>query len=86
MKYLYKKLVKESEQHNEAIESMSRIDGYEAFSALLWLTGKRHYSMSQGLRSAVSDGYERQHDDERDCELLGTARGLDSGFILVRLV
>ena len=55
MKYLSKTLVRDSEGTETAKEAMPNISGLEVFSALLWMTGKRHYSMSQGLSSAIKD-------------------------------
>lgn len=53
-------------------------EAFEAFSALLWVTGKRQYSASQ----ALSEGMKRDcpdGDPEDDWEFLGVAYGLEPG-------
>lgn len=49
MKYLGKTTVRKGGDGQE-------LESYKAFSALLWVTGKRQYSMSQWLSKAVSRG------------------------------
>lgn len=79
MKYLSKSLAREeTEDASTARELMPDIDGYEAFSALMWATGCRTYSMSEGLTEMVSRE-DLEDDGGPDWRLVGTARGLDPG-------
>lgn len=46
MKYLSKTVVRSNGEQQQ-------VDGFAAFAALLWVTGKRQYSMTQGLSAAM---------------------------------
>ena len=79
MKYLSKTLIREEEASSTAEEAMPTIEGYREFSAMLWATGARHYTMTEGLSEAVK---EAAPDDKvsGDWEFVGTASGLDVGL------
>lgn len=79
MKYLSKSLVRESEQHNEAVESLPTIGGYREFSAMMWATGSRQYTMSEGLSTAVK-AEAPSYESEGSWTFLGAASGLDLGL------
>lgn len=78
MKYLSKTLIRESEEYDDAVDSMPTIDGYRAFSALLWATETRQYSMTEGLSEAIKEAAP-ENETEGNWTLLGTASGLDLG-------
>jgi hypothetical protein len=85
MKYLSKSLARDAGEEATALESLPSVHGYTEFSALMWATGSRTYSMSQGLTAAVKESEpEPEIDDEaaeeRDWELIGTFTGIDAGF------
>ena len=77
MKYLSKTLAREETDSDDS-DGSPGVSGFEVFSALLWATGKRHYSMSQGLSAAVKDEAP-DRDTNTEWEFLGTATGLEPG-------
>lgn len=86
MKYLSKTLVRGGEKTDngncddiETAESMPGSGGYELFSALLWATGKRHYSMSEGLTAAIQNDRDRPDEFGGNWEFVGTASGVAPG-------
>ena len=85
MKYLSKSLARDSEAADTALEAMPTVHGYVEFSALMWATGNRTYSMSQGLTQAIKESEPEEEPDgetfiERDWELIGTAAGIEEGL------
>lgn len=71
MKYLGKTTVRETGERQQ-------VEGYKAFSALLWVTGRRQYSASAGLTQAMV----RDRGDGGDggtWRFLGVAKGLEPG-------
>jgi len=83
MKYLSKSLARDADTEQTALEAMPTVHGYVEFSALMWATGCRTYSMSGGLTEAVKESEpEPAEPDQRDREwvLVGTASGLDLGL------
>lgn len=79
MKYLSKTLIREGEASTSSKEAMPTIQGYKEFSALMWATGSRHYTMTEGLSAAVQAA---APDNEvvGDWEFVGTQHGLDVGL------
>jgi len=79
--------VRSSERDTAAIESLPTVHGYREFSALLWATNCRSYSMSAGLSAAVSSSAPSPSTSSRirDWVLLGTASGIDPGMYEGRL-
>ena len=82
MKYLSKSLARDGEAEQTALEAMPTVHGYVEFSALMWATGNRTYSMSQGLTQAIKESEPEKGDSpiERDWVLIGTAHGIDTGL------
>lgn len=83
MKYLSKSLVRDQEGEPSALESIPSISGYRGFSALMWATGRRTYSMSKRLTKAVADSApesESEPDVDRDWDVVGTVSGVDPGL------
>lgn len=83
MKYLSKTLARDRGEEPTALESMPSIAGYRGFSALMWATGKRTYSMSEGLTEAVAESApesDSEPDVDRDWEFLGTVSGVNPGL------
>ena len=80
MKYLSKTLVRESESHDTALDSLPSVSGFLPFSALMWATGSRTYSMSEGLSEAVSEAAPEYEGAEGDWVFLGTVRGVEPGM------
>ena len=82
MKYLSKSLARDGEAEQTALEAMPTVHGYVEFSALMWATGSRTYSMSQGLTQAIKESEPETGDSpiERDWVLIGTAHGIDTGL------
>lgn len=84
MKYLSKSLARDSEAEQTALESMPTVHGYVEFSALMWATGSRTYSMSQGLTAAIKASEPEPESEpdllDREWVLIGTGRGLDTGM------
>lgn len=85
MKYLSKSLARDSGEETTALEGLPSVHGYTEFSALMWATGSRTYSMSQGLTAAVKESEPEpdigdDEDQERDWELVGTFTGVPAGF------
>lgn len=90
MKYMSKSLARSGQTDMEKQEHPS-VSGYEGFSAMMWLTNKRTWSMSGSLRDAVShleEEYTDEDEDEEDesviedWELLPTASGIDPGLYI----
>lgn len=79
MKYLSKTLIREGEETGTAKESVPTIEGYRQFSALLWATGARHYTMSEDMSQAVKEA-EPDNETVGDWEYVGTASGLEEGL------
>ena len=87
MKYLSKSLGREGAgEDTDVVDALPSIDGYKEFSALMWATDKRTYSMSEGLSAAVKeaapDGDEEDWDSdkERDWEFVDAVSGIEPGF------
>lgn len=80
MKYLSKTLPRDGGEGETARESMPSIQGYEEFSALMWATGRRSYSMSQGLTAAVAASAPETGSADGDWEFVGTAHRLEPGL------
>lgn len=80
MKYLSKTLARESESHDTALESLPSISGFLPFSALMWATDSRTYSMSEGLSRAVSEAAPEYDSVEGDWVFVGTVRGVEAGM------
>ena len=82
MKYLSKSLARDGEAEQTALEAMPTVHGYVEFSALMWATGSRTYSMSQGLTQAIKESEPETEDSpiERDWVLIGTAHGIETGL------
>jgi len=87
MKYLSKSLGREtSGEEQTVVDSLPSIAGYKEFSALMWATGKRTYSMSGGLSAAVKEAAPDDDDDswdsdkERDWEYVAAVSGIQPGF------
>lgn len=79
MKYLSKTLIRESEASTTAKESMPTVQGYRQFSALLWATGSRHYTMTEGLSQAVQEAAP-ENEATGEWEFIGAHSGLDLGI------
>lgn len=71
MKYLGKTTVRESGEQQ-------RVAGYEAFAALLWVTGKRQFSASSALSEAMKPP-EKEGSVEGSWEFVGVGYGLVPG-------
>jgi len=80
MKYLSKTLVRDSESNDSALESLPSVSGFLPFSALMWATDSRTYSMSEGLSEAVSEAAPESEGTEGDWVFLGTVRGVEPGM------
>ena len=82
MKYLSKSLARDGEADQTALEAMPTVHGYVEFSALMWATGSRTYSMSGGLSAAVKESEPEvgETEIEREWVLLGTAHGIETGM------
>jgi hypothetical protein len=80
MKYLSKSLAREGGEATTDKESLPSIAGYRGFSALMWATGKRTYSMSEGLSEAVSESEPESESAEGEWEYVGTVSGVEAGF------
>lgn len=82
MKYLSKTMARsETEGASTAKELMPDVDGYKEFSALMWATNNRTYSMSEGLTEIVNESApEPREEESKDFRLLGTAHGLAPGY------
>ena len=82
MKYLSKSLARDGEAEQTALEAMPTVHGYVEFSALMWATGNRTYSMSQGLTQAIKESEPETGDPpiDREWVLIGTTHGLDTGL------
>jgi len=82
MKYLSKSLARDTEGDSTALEAMPTVHGYVEFSALMWATGSRTYSMSEGLTAAIKDSEpdEGGSSIDRDWVLVGTVCGVDTGL------
>jgi len=83
MKYLSKSLARDGEAEQTALEAMPTVHGYVEFSALMWATGSRTYSMSQGLTAAIKESEPERDGDpliERDWVLIGTVHGVETGL------
>lgn len=80
MKYLTKTLIRTSEAHSPANESMPSLRGYRRFAALFWATGSRMWSVTEGLSEAMTADAPSSSKSESDWVFLGTASGLDTGL------
>lgn len=69
MKYLSKTTVREGGEQQQ-------VEGFRAFSALLWVTEKRQFSASGGLSAAMASP---SGDGEGDWEFVGVGYGLEPG-------
>lgn len=81
MKYLGKSLTRSESvgSGEDDIESrMPTIRGFEAFSALLWATQKRQWSVTQGLSEAMKEAAP-ESETTGSWEFIGAFRGLDLG-------
>lgn len=80
MKYLAKTLIREGEGEATAIESLPSVRGYMEFSALLWATGSRMYSMSEGLSKAVKESAPESETVGGEWVFVGVASGIETGM------
>ena len=82
MKYLSKSLARDGEAEQTALEAMPTVHGYVEFSALMWATGSRTYSMSQGLTAAIKESEPEKEGSpiDREWVLIGTAVGIETGM------
>ena len=83
MKYLSKTLARDQGEEPTALESIPSVAGYRGFSALMWATEKRTYSMSEGLTEAVAESApepDSEPDVDRGWEFVGTGCGVDPGL------
>lgn len=80
MKYLSKSLAREGSDEATDRQSLPSISGYRGFSALMWATGKRTYSMSEGLSEAVSESAPESESAEGDWKYVGTVSGVEAGI------
>jgi len=80
MKYLSKTLAREGGDETTDRECEPSIAGYAEFSALMWATGKRTYSMSGGLTEAISEEAPESEPTPGDWEYIGTASGVEAGL------
>ena len=80
MKYLSKSLAREGSDETADRENLPSIAGYEEFSALMWASGKRTYSMSEGLSRAVKDSKPETEETPGEWEYIGTVSGVESGL------
>lgn len=71
MKYLGKTMLRETGERQQ-------VTGYDAFSALLWVTERRQFSCTAGISSAMS-GDAPDGGGEGNWELVGVAQGLKPG-------
>lgn len=71
MKYLGKTTVRQSGEQQQVV-------GYEAFAALLWVTGKRQFSVSAALSEAMKIP-KLEGSDEGSWEFIGVGYGLTPG-------
>lgn len=82
MKYIGKTLVRSDTAGagDSDIESrMPSIEGFEAFSALLWLSERRQWSATRGLTEAMKDAAP-ESESEGTWEFVGAFSGLDVGL------
>lgn len=80
MKYLSKSLAREGSEGATDKESLPSIAGYRGFSALMWATGKRTYSMSEGLSEAVAESAPESEPAEGSWRYVGTVCGVEAGL------
>lgn len=70
MKYLNKSMVRENGQQQ-------KVEGYEAFASLLWVTGKRQFSVSQGLSEAMATT--KSASGVTEWRFIGVGHGMEPG-------
>lgn len=80
MKYLSKSLAREGNESATDKEALPSIAGYDGFSALMWATGKRTYSMSEGLSKAVAESKPESEPAEGTWRFVGVVSGVPSGL------
>jgi len=80
MKYLSKSLARGESEGATDRESLPSIAGYRGFSALMWATGKRTYSMSEGLSEAVAESAPESEPAEGTWQYVGTVSGVEAGL------
>ncbi|GAA0729973.1 hypothetical protein J2744_003093 [Halorubrum trapanicum] len=80
MKYLSKSLAREGSEGATDRQSLPSIAGYRGFSALMWATGKRTYSMSEGLSEAVAESAPESEEAEGTWKYIGTVSGVEAGL------
>ena len=80
MKYLSKSLARDGNDGMTDRESLPTVAGYDEFSALMWATGKRTYSMSEGLSAAVADSGPEPDETPGEWEYIGTVSGFEAGL------
>ena len=80
MKYLSKSLARDGGEEATAREGLPTIAGYRGFSALMWATGKRTYSMSEGLSSAVAESAPESDETDGTWKYIGTVHGVSAGI------
>ena len=81
MKYLTKSMCRDGGEEQTSKELMPEVEGYKLFSAVLWATGLRQFSLSQELRRAIRAA--RGGDDtgsDRDWVFIGVSSGIPPGF------
>lgn len=72
MKYLSKTMARSTGEQQQ-------VDGYQAFAALLWVTGKRQYSATEGLSAAMKSPSRDGPPPDQSWRFLGVAHGLNLG-------
>jgi hypothetical protein len=80
MKYLSKSLAREGGEATTDREGLPSIAGYRGFSALMWATEKRTYSMSEGLSAAVAESAPESESAEGTWRYVGTVSGVEAGL------
>lgn len=72
MKYLSKTVVRSTGEQQQ-------VNGYAAFAALLWVTGKRQYSVTQGLSAAMKSPSGDGSPPDQSWQFIGVAYDLNTG-------
>lgn len=80
MKYLSKSLAREGSEGATDRQSLPSIAGYRGFSAMMWATGKRTYSMSEGLSEAVAESAPESEGADGTWKYVGTVSGVEAGL------
>jgi hypothetical protein len=82
MKYLGKTLVRDAPTgagESSVEQRKPTIQGFDAFSALLWISERRQWSVTQGLSEAITEAAP-ENEPEGTWKFIGASAGLDVGL------